>query len=564
MTPSEAPRDGTALLVGPAVTSVLPVKAGRVERTWTVIGHGGRLPETGALGGPDGPRGTIVAVVSRAGTPRVTIDGRGQLNRLAVRVSAAAVLEAGAILAGPLPSDAVAVDLFAHELARQNPDALVLTQPIAGDKLWALARYLRQPSAGGRPLTVIYNGPSGYQHRALEGLSGCVLRQVPSAAVGGRADAGPTIEALKSVVDESLKAALAQAGYGEVLRSSLGQGAATAVPWLELGLREAVVPDRGGGDGLGFCLLCVEPTEVQAFAPGGRGSAAISASASLTGTGTIDLAGNGRIQPGNVGTEGWLPPWDDLAARLPVALETAVLGNLVGEILVEPWALPGDLTRACVGGALAEELIARLASRWAEAVGPEGSPASSRLLVGTGFGLARLGDARHAAYTILNALQPAGITAVAVDLAGSLLFGGLGRSLPDLAAVNVSPLRAEHDWRHSSSDPWAVVTLEPEGEPSLLRRLVPGRVGVIPLAVGRKARLTIEPCRRDLDFGAGPGRTWSGTVAGSSVGVVLDGRGRPFRPAADPALRTAKQREFLAAFGVIGRAPGRGQVQTGE
>jgi uncharacterized protein (TIGR01319 family) len=47
----------------------------------------------------------------------------------------------------------------------------------------------------------------------------------------------------------------------------------------------------------------------------------------------------------------------------------------------------------------------------------------------------------------------------------------------------------------------------------------------IPLASGEKSDLTIKPKRKDLDFGAGPGKSITRTVQGGEVGIIFDTRG---------------------------------------
>lgn len=574
--PAPAGKNGLALLIGPAVTTVFRVRDGRLELPGTTLprnGAGGSAgPAAPAQAGPhDEP--VLAVVVAGTGVPRVTIDGRSSLNPGAVRVAGQTLLEVGATLAGPVLSDAAATDLFVHELARQRPDILLLTQPIAGDKLRALSRLLREAPLGGSPLDIIYVGPAGYQHKPLEGLAGCSYT-----AVDGKAAAG----SLEIILRERLAPALAGRGLGSAAFVAAGRAATRAVTTLAGLFAGVVAPENGRGRAGGSNgdlwaetgLFVVEPDGAAAYlhlpqgaragraagadrasaAGAGTGAGLVeAASASFTGTGTVDLIRAGKSGPAEGGAEGWLPAWDALAQRLPLPMDPVDVGNLAGASLVRPWAPPASLGEACLEGALAEALLARLVQKWPLAVRRETSPARCRIIVGTGYGLARLGDARHAAYTLVNGLQPGGVTAVAVDLWGTCLFDfdGLERPRPELAAVVVSPLRAELDWAHAGSDPWAIVTLEREGGQTAPRRLIPGRVTAIPLAPGEKARLIVEPCRPKLDFGAGPGRVWRGTVEGSATGVILDGRGRPYRPAADAGLRTARQREFLAAFGIL-------------
>ena len=503
-----------------------------------------------------------VWVVSSAGTPRVTIDGRSSLSAPAIKLTAFALLTTGARLAGPLPLEAVAVDLFAHELARQSPDVLVLTQSIAGDKQKTLTRLFQAATFSERPVEVVYNGPAGYGHPALENLAACRFRATESAIVGGRGNRLPTEALLASIVREHLGESLARAGLGGSPFAALGAVAATAA---------LLDPGSRGAEGQ-VAVIIVEPDEVTAFVP--SDGVVEAASASLTGTGTVDLLGQSHLKPGNTAAEGWLPDWASLAASLPLGLELSEVANLVGDALARPGEPPRNLGEASLSAALIEGLLTRLCAGWEATVRRYTSPSLCRYIVGAGAGLDRLGDVRHAAACLAGGLLPSGVTTLAVD-ADCLYLAGVGAELalgrqgrapdgrqgrapegrqgrqPEVVATIVSPLAAKLDWKRGDTDPWAVVTIEGANGRSAQRRLVPGRVSSLPLAPGEQATLLIEPCFRHLDFGAGPGRVWRGQVSGGAAGIILDGRGRPFVPASDPVLRLAKQREFLAAFGVL-------------
>jgi hypothetical protein len=74
-----------------------------------------------------------------------------------------------------------------------------------------------------------------------------------------------------------------------------------------------------------------------------------------------------------------------------------------------------------------------------------------------------------------------------------------------------------------------------------------GRMQVIPLGVGEKARATLKPAK-NVDVGAGPGKSMDLEVEGGVVGVVLDGRGRPFVLPANDADRVRKLQEWAMAL----------------
>jgi hypothetical protein len=50
----------------------------------------------------------------------------------------------------------------------------------------------------------------------------------------------------------------------------------------------------------------------------------------------------------------------------------------------------------------------------------------------------------------------------------------------------------------------------------------------IPLEAGKQATIVVEPAR-GFDCGAGPGKPVEREIRGGTVGVILDGRGRPLK-----------------------------------
>ena len=72
---------------------------------------------------------------------------------------------------------------------------------------------------------------------------------------------------------------------------------------------------------------------------------------------------------------------------------------------------------------------------------------------------------------------------------------------------------------------------------------------VYPLAVGQEAEVEINPAGK-FDVGAGPGKPLTRKVKGGVVGLIFDGRGRPFTPPEDPAERVKANQRWLDAFGL--------------
>jgi len=61
-----------------------------------------------------------------------------------------------------------------------------------------------------------------------------------------------------------------------------------------------------------------------------------------------------------------------------------------------------------------------------------------------------------------------------------------------------------------------------------------GEITLVPMGMDETAEITIEP-EKSFDAGAGPGRKVTRKIRGGTVGLILDGRGRPLQLPEDPA-----------------------------
>ncbi len=78
--------------------------------------------------------------------------------------------------------------------------------------------------------------------------------------------------------------------------------------------------------------------------------------------------------------------------------------------------------------------------------------------------------------------------------------------------------------------------------------IIMGSLNVLPLRNRQVARLQLRPLKR-VDVGLGPGRAGEIEVVGSSLGVVIDARGRPLRLPAAPEERRSLTQKWLKAMG---------------
>lgn len=174
------------------------------------------------------------------------------------------------------------------------------------------------------------------------------------------------------------------------------------------------------------------------------------------------------------------------------------------------------------------------------------------LIIGSGGTLSHAPRRAEAALMLLDAFQPDGFCELAVDSIFMMpQLGVLSTVLPEAAREVFDrdclvPLGTSIAPR-GPSEPHGATIATITGLPGGPRDLHAGELARVPLATGESLELTVTPAR-GYDMGAGSGREVTRTVTGGEVGLILDGRGRPYRPAADPAVRQARLREWYTAL----------------
>ena len=178
------------------------------------------------------------------------------------------------------------------------------------------------------------------------------------------------------------------------------------------------------------------------------------------------------------------------------------------------------------------------------------------LIIGSGGVLSHAPRREQAALMMIDAFQPQGFTALAVD---SIFM------MPQLGVLALVHEQAAHqvfrrDCLILLGTVIAPVGREKEGQPALHYTLTRadgeaeegqlsfGELRRLPLEAGQEAEITCAPAR-GLDLGEGRGRTVTKRVAGGVVGLILDARGRPLNLPSDDPARIAKLRQWLAAIG---------------
>jgi hypothetical protein len=76
-----------------------------------------------------------------------------------------------------------------------------------------------------------------------------------------------------------------------------------------------------------------------------------------------------------------------------------------------------------------------------------------------------------------------------------------------------------------------------------------GDLKLFNLPLDQQATVTLQPAKQ-VDLGEGPGQSFTRTVKGGVVGLMLDGRGRPLQLPTEQAARVALLTRWYQAVGL--------------
>ena len=157
------------------------------------------------------------------------------------------------------------------------------------------------------------------------------------------------------------------------------------------------------------------------------------------------------------------------------------------------------------------------------------------LLVGSGGVLSHAPRMQQTAIMLVDAFQPEGITRLAKDSIFMMPHLGVLAQVHPTAAYEVfekdclvylgtciAPVGAGKVGKACCRYSIQGEGLDESGE------LLYGELKLIPLGDDKKAKVKLEPVR-GFDVSAGTGKAWEGEVHGGTVGLILDGRGRPLK-----------------------------------
>jgi hypothetical protein len=158
--------------------------------------------------------------------------------------------------------------------------------------------------------------------------------------------------------------------------------------------------------------------------------------------------------------------------------------------------------------------------------------------------------------TLLDGLQPAGVTTIVLDK--NSLMAPLGASaevnpllviqiLESNAFLNLGTVIAPAGRARLGSPVLRVRVTNNDGSEANIE-VKYGSIEVIPVPLGQPVQLHLRPLQRFNVGMGGPGRTGRVRVTGGLLGIVIDARGRPLHLSSDPGRRRELLKRWLWAL----------------
>ena len=255
---------------------------------------------------------------------------------------------------------------------------------------------------------------------------------------------------------------------------------------------------------------------------------------------------------------------DEIARWLPLEISNDTLRDYIFNKAVYPASLPVTLEELSIEHALACQIIQVALKKTARNFPADALRSSYGFLpyfepiIASGSVLTQAPQRGQTLMMLLNAIQPAGVTTIALDQ--NTIAAALG------AVASLNPLLTVQSLDSNNFQNLCTV-ISPVGEaqlgtPILRVRVVYGdgsensvdikygSLEMIKLPIGQTATVQLHPLHRfDVGMG-GPGRSGSVKVVGGGLGLVVDGRGRPLPLPAEPGRRRDLLKKWLWTLGV--------------
>ena len=254
---------------------------------------------------------------------------------------------------------------------------------------------------------------------------------------------------------------------------------------------------------------------------------------------------------------------EQIARWLPFSISPTEIADYLYNKAVHPDSIPMTAEDLAVEQALTRQILQTALQRaWRDFPGHIRRRFGAQLpyfepILASGSVFSKAASPAQALLMLLDGIQPSGITTFVLDTNNLLPALGAAADLNPILSVQVlesyhfQPLATVITPTHHITKPGVpILRLEIaiEGGESGTVEIKTGTLRVISLRPGQTARLKVRPLRR-ADAGFGPGRRGTIAVNGSTIGLVIDARGRPVILPSDPAGRVEQNNHWLQVLG---------------
>lgn len=252
---------------------------------------------------------------------------------------------------------------------------------------------------------------------------------------------------------------------------------------------------------------------------------------------------------------------DEIACWLPIEVPVETVRDYLYQKSLYPQCVPATREELFIEQAIARQnlllstqtMVQRLPGRYRRS---GGLLPSFELIVAGGAVLTNAPSLGQKLLMLLDGLQPAGITTLILDQNNLLAMLGAAVEVNNLLPVQVMDAGAlaylatvispVSDSAYGT--PIVRAKLIREDGTAMTSEVNMGNLQILPLDSGQTARLELRPLR-NADVGLGPGRAGAVDVVGSSLGVVIDARGRPLRLPSSAGERARLLKKWLKTVG---------------
>ncbi len=252
---------------------------------------------------------------------------------------------------------------------------------------------------------------------------------------------------------------------------------------------------------------------------------------------------------------------DEIARWLPIEVPVETVRDYLYQKSLYPQCVPATREELFIEQAIARQnlllstqtMVQRLPGRYRR---QGGLLPSFELIVAGGAVLTHAPSLGQKLLMLLDGLQPAGITTLILDQNNLLAMLGAAVEVNSLLPVQVMDAGAlaylatvispVSDSAYGT--PIVRAKLIREDGTAMTSEVNMGNLQILPLDSGQTARLELRPLR-NADVGLGPGRAGAVDVVGSSLGVVIDARGRPLRLPSSAGERARLLKKWLKTVG---------------